>query len=145
MQSFQCCTSHYFQFSSNFKGHFSADLVPLFLITSCFPPDYVYLFIFFVNLILLAQKQGQVASCCESGNEISGSLYSGNFLTSCINISFSTSILPLGVAWLEISVFLRHFIATLNSRGRGSGLRSDLPGKSLFANAPPLCNEGHWN
>ena len=86
-----------------------------------------------------------MASCCESGNEISVSLYSGNFLNSYIRISFSTSISPLGVVWLEISVFLRHFLAKLNSHGRGSGLGSDLPRKSLFASAPPLCNEGHWN
>lgn len=85
-----------------------------------------------------------MASCCESGSEISGSLYSGNFLTSCVNINFSTSILPLGVVWLEMNVFLRHFLAKLNSRGRTGGLGSHLPGKSLFANAPPFCNEGHW-
>ena len=86
-----------------------------------------------------------MAGCCESGNEISGALYSGNLLTGCINISFSTSILPLGVVWLEISDFLRHFLAKLNSRGHGSGLGSDLPRKSLFVDAPIFCNEGHWN
>lgn len=86
-----------------------------------------------------------MANCCVSGNEISGNLYSVNFLTSCINISFSTIILPLGVVWLEISVFLRHFLAKLNSRGRGSGLGRGLPRKSLFANASALCNEDHWN
>jgi len=131
-------------FLSNFKELFLADIVPLFLITSCFSTA-MYIYLFFREFDSSGSRQGQVSRCCVSGNDISGSLYSVNFLTSCINISFSTSILPLGVVWLEISVFLRHFRAKLNSRGRGSGLGSGLPRKSLFANAPPLCNEGYWN
>jgi hypothetical protein len=53
-----------------------------------------------------------VAEACECGDEPSGSINAGNFLTSCKPVSFSRRTLhhgvSIGISWYVVNSFLLH-------------------------------------